>query len=93
MAVSSSKNGVIPPRMLHSAHRIFVEEIMVKDVVIVTSCDSLVEITQVLQAHDFKTFPLVDSRGECANNPLVCFLLRSSFRSILFLVIVFGQSH
>ena len=72
--VSSSKNRFIPPCMLHSAHRIFVEEIMVKDVVLVTSCDSLVDITQVLQAHDFRTFPLVDSRGESANNPIVSFV-------------------
>ncbi|KAK2168075.1 hypothetical protein NP493_1244g00009 [Ridgeia piscesae] len=34
---------------------------MVKDVVVVSSYNTLEEITNLLQTHDFKTFPLVDS--------------------------------
>jgi len=37
---------------------------MVKDVVVVSSYNTLEEITNLLQTHDFKTFPLVDSDGE-----------------------------
>ncbi|KAI0214121.1 Chloride channel protein 2 [Lamellibrachia satsuma] len=44
-----------------NAHRIFVEDIMVKDVVVVTSINTLEEITQLLHTHNFKTFPLVDA--------------------------------
>ena len=52
------------PRNVHcSAHRVFVEDFMVKDVKMLTLSSTYMEISQILRQNSFRSFPLVTSRG------------------------------